>query len=59
MSLNSAEICVFYKQQSQNFNFSNKPTQQPTQHPTQPTQPFPKTLETQVENNKVNRMMPM
>jgi len=50
MSLNSAEICVFYKQ-SQNLNFSNKPTQPPTQ-------PFSKTLETQVENNKVNRMMP-
>ena len=56
MSLNSAEICVFYKQ-SQNLNFSNKPIHPPTQ-PTQPTQPSPKTLETQVENNKVNRMMP-
>lgn len=50
MSLNSAEMCVFYKQ-PQNLTFTNKPTQ--------PTQPFPKTFETQVENNKVNRMMPM
>jgi len=53
MSLNTAEICVFYKQ-SQNLTFTNKPTQ-----PTQPTQPIPKTFETQVENNKVRKMMPM
>jgi len=50
MSLNTAEICVFYKQ-PQNLTFTNKPTQ--------PTQPIPKTLETQVENNKVRKMMPM
>ena len=54
MSLNSAEMCVFYKQQPQNLTFTNKPTQ-----PTQPTQPIPKTFETQVENNKVLKMMPM
>ena len=51
MSLNSTEMCVFYKQQPQNLTFTNKPTQ--------PTQPIPKTLETQVENNKVRKMMPM
>ena len=44
------EICVFY-QKKQNLTFTNKPTQ--------PTQPVPKTFETQVEYNKVNKMMPM
>ena len=46
MSLNTAEICVFYKQ-PQNLTFANKPSQ--------PTQPNP-------ENpaiSTIHRMMPM
>ena len=50
MPLNSTEMCVFY-QEKQNLTFTNKPTQ--------PTHSIPKTFETQVENNKLNKMMPM
>lgn len=48
MSLNTAEICVFYKQ-PQNLTFSNKPSQ--------PTQPIPTTSTT--NNDTIHRMMPM
>ena len=51
MSLNSAEMCVFYKQ-PQNLTFTNKPTQ-----PTQPTQPMPATSAT--NNDIIHKMMPM
>jgi hypothetical protein len=49
MSLNSAEMCVFYKQQPQNLTFTNKPTQ--------PTQPIPATPTN--SNDTIHRMMPM
>jgi hypothetical protein len=48
MSLNTAEICVFYKQ-PQNLTFANKPSQ--------PTQPIPTTSTT--NNDTIHRMMPM
>ena len=48
MSLNTAEICVFYKQ-PQNLTFANKPIQ--------PTQPIPTTSTT--NNDTIHRMMPM
>lgn len=48
MSLNSAEMCVFYKQQSQNLTFTNKPTQPTTPIPVNPT-----------NNNTIHKMMPM
>ena len=46
MSLNSAEICVFYKQ-SQNLTFTNKPTP--------PTQPIPEIPAT----STICKIMPM
>jgi hypothetical protein len=46
MSLNTAEICVFYKQ-PQNLTFANKPSQ--------PTQPIPEIPAT----STIHRMMPM
>jgi hypothetical protein len=49
MSLNSTEMCVFYKQQPQNLTFTNKPTQ-----PTQPISENPT-----INNNTIHRMMPM
>ena len=48
MSLNSAEMCVFYKQPP-NLTFTNKPTQ--------PTQPMPASSAT--NNDIIHKMMPM